>query len=254
MSSKFFSFGLMLFSSMIIIGCENNIRQKSKTTYIEKPCAISNTPKLFLNYWGKMANSDYYCISNAMAKKHQIGYNSSQNQFYYVVNYDTLTIEPEFQKEKLYQISLKYPASVNYEEYAAENNGLTYPPKSIRNEVAITLKHHLILKYGRPIKDITKDDEAFGILSGHYEIYKWPEKEKTTALYIYYAPVYKTFLLTQNDGLVVKKYKIYKYDIERMTLNYYDNDLDKIANQNNKKFDDNLEDLKKGNSEKLKDL
>ncbi len=223
---------------------------------MKKRKLLSNQSKLFLDYWAQMESNDFYCISNNLVKRHELVYNSSSNLltngFYYIIDNDSISIEPLFEKEKLYALRLHYPTQINYELSAMDNNDLIFPKTIINAKTASELKDHLITKYGLAHKNITKDEVAFGTLSGHSERYKWVTKDKTVELNYSLSPVYKTFLVTQYDGLVTRKYNVYKYEIDGMTLTYLDTKMDSLYYKNNTLLD--LLNPKKGRSSKLNNL
>jgi hypothetical protein len=238
MAYKTWTHTLILFVIMLItvVSCNNNqnkqtLEKPEREKLKEQTCNVSKKVKLFLDFWGQMNEDEYYCVRSELMKSNKLVHNPIQNEFYYIINDDSLMIGSEFVKKKLLKIILNVPAFESMESYYLDNRGLTFPEKNISEKSINTIQGYLLSKYGAPIKNITKDGSFLGIVQGHNEILRWVNKKILIILTKSLAPVYKSYQVVQSDGLTITKYKIYRYEVDKMTLEYIDRDLEELVNR-----------------------
>jgi len=223
-----------------LVSCNNNQNKQTsekpeKEKLKEQACNVNKTAKLFLDFWGQMHEDEYYCVRSELMKSNKLAYNHIQNEFYYIINSDSLMIESEFAKKKLLKVILNVPAFKSYKSYELINSGVTFPEKTISEKSINTIQGYMLSKYGTPIKNKTKDDSFLGILQGHNEILRWVNKKILIVLTKSLAPVYKSYQVNQSNGITVNKYKIFRYEVDKMTLEYIDRDLEESLNKENDK-------------------
>ncbi len=223
-----------------LISCNDNQNKQlleisKKKNIKEQACNVNKSAKLFLDFWGQMLEDEFYCVRAELMKSNKIAYNPIQNEFYYIINGDSLMIEPRFSKKKLLKVILNVPAFKSYESYESINNGVTFPQETVSKKSINIIQGYMLSKYGNPIKNKTKDESFLGILQGHNETFKWADNTKFIVLTKSLSPVYKSYQVNQSNGITTTKYKIFRYEVDKMTLEYIDSDLEKSLNKENDK-------------------
>lgn len=140
----------LLCLAFLCLSCNNvnnksisNIGLSTKEVKAKTPdCKIRSKPKLFLNFWAGMTKDEYRCILDQTIKSSLLIEHS--NNMFYILNSDSLKLDPYFEKDFLIKVDL------TYREYSPSDNASEQQKYENSLKKFIKLKKELVKKYGKP--------------------------------------------------------------------------------------------------------
>jgi hypothetical protein len=226
---KFNKLHLCFFLPFLLASC-SNADNRQKVDKREEKCTVSDKPKIFLDFWGQMTESDYNCVSAFLTKSRKLIYDQNEKAYYYALTPDTLKAEPEFKQGRLSKISLIFRTDQNFEAYAIKNQRLTIPSQQVRERAVYIIERFLKRKYGStPVFTSTQGKLNISATLGHEESLTWHDGTRLIMLRKELSPVYVTPIALNLKGI---KIKVIRYVVTRMQIDYLDKALDDAGKVN----------------------